>query len=69
MMMTNGVGAYLGSKVSGVVIDAFFVHDGVNDWKGIWLTFAAYSAVIAVLFLLMFRHKHIVTDAEAHAHG
>lgn len=67
MMMTNGVGAYLGSKVSGKVIDRFFVHNGVNDWKGIWLAFAAYALVIAVAFLLIFKHKHVVSEAEAEA--
>jgi NHS family xanthosine MFS transporter len=58
MMMTNGVGAYLGSKVSGYVIDNYFT-DGTNkDWHNIWLSFAGYSLVVAVLFLVLFKHKH-----------
>ena len=60
MMMTNGVGAVLGSSISGVVIEAFFTAaDGSKDWHGIWISFALYAAVVAVLFLLLFRHRHV----------
>ena len=60
MMMTNGVGAVLGSSISGVVIEAFFTApDGAKDWHGIWISFAAYSAVVAIAFLILFRHKHV----------
>jgi NHS family xanthosine MFS transporter len=60
MMMTNGVGAWLGSTVSGYVIGRYFVAgDGTRDWHGIWLSFAAYALVVAILFLLLFRHKHV----------
>jgi NHS family xanthosine MFS transporter len=59
MMMTNGFGAFLGSRISGIVIDKYFLLDGGKfDWQGIWLAFAAYSLVVAVLFTLLFRHKH-----------
>lgn len=30
----------------------------VKDWQGIWLTFAAYSFIVAILFALFFKHKH-----------
>ena len=55
MMMSNGFGAVIGSLASGVVIDKFFILDGAYDWQSIWLAFAGYSAVIAVLFLLLFK--------------
>ena len=58
MMMTNGVGAYLGSKLSGNLIDAYFVSNNVKDWHGIWLAFAGYALVVGVLFLIFFKHKH-----------
>lgn len=59
MMMTNGVGAFLGSKVSGYAIDAYFTTaEGNKDWHQIWFYFAIYSLIIAVLFLLLFKHKH-----------
>ncbi|HEX6192050.1 MAG TPA: nucleoside permease [Chitinophagaceae bacterium] len=65
MMMTNGVGAYLGSKISGYLIDRYYVlPGGVRDWQGIWLAFAGYAFVVAILFLLLFRHKHVPTQRE-----
>ncbi len=59
MMMVNGVGACLGSIISGLVIDKFFVSpEHVDNWHGIWLSFAAYALVIAVIFPFVFRYKH-----------
>nr|WP_317235491.1 MFS transporter [Niabella ginsengisoli] len=59
MMMTNGIGAVMGSMISGVVIDQFFTTiDGDKDWQGIWLGFAIYALVVAIAFALFFRHKH-----------
>jgi NHS family xanthosine MFS transporter len=58
MMMTNGFGAMIGSFASGVIIDKYFMVDGMKNWEGIWFTFAAYAAVIAILFAILFKHKH-----------
>jgi NHS family xanthosine MFS transporter len=59
MMMTNGVGAYLGSKLSGYMIDKYYLlPNGDKDWHGIWLAFAVYAFIIAILFMVFFKHKH-----------
>ena len=58
MMMTNGFGAVLGSSISGYVIDKYFTIEGTKDWHSIWLWFAIYAAVIAVLFAVFFKHNH-----------
>ena len=59
MMMTNGFGAILGSWSSGIIIDNFFKSDsGDFQWKGIWMTFAVYSLIVALLFAVLFKHKH-----------
>lgn len=58
MMMTNGFGAVLGSFTSGWAIEKFFTHEGTRDWHNIWLAFAGYALVIAVLFAIFFKHKH-----------
>lgn len=59
MMMTNGVGAFLGSKISGFVIDKYFTSaSGDREWQPIWISFAIYAAIIAVLFTVLFKHKH-----------
>lgn len=60
MMMTNGLGAFFGSKLSGWLIDTYFTEsDGLRNWHHIWLSFAIYSLIVAVLFSAMFRHKHV----------
>ncbi len=58
MMMSNGIGAVLGSIVSGFVISKYFTNGEVKDWHNIWLCFAIYALVIAVLFAIFFKHKH-----------
>ena len=58
MMMTNGIGAYLGSTVSGYVIDHYFTTSTGKDWHGIWLSFSIYALVLAVLFPFVFKYKH-----------
>jgi NHS family xanthosine MFS transporter len=58
MMMTNGFGAFFGSKISGYVIDKYYTHSEVKDWHGIWLAFAGYALVLVIIFPLVFRHKH-----------
>ncbi|MCX6316980.1 MAG: nucleoside permease [Bacteroidetes bacterium] len=69
MMITNGVGAFLGSKISGYVIDKYFtVNGGDRDWHNIWLSFAAYALVVAVLFAIFFRHKHDPKDVGEVSH-
>ena len=69
MMMTNGFGAVLGSFVSGYLIQHYFVLENkMWDWHGIWLCFAAYSLVVAVLFALLFKHKHDPKQLENVSH-
>lgn len=58
MMMVNGFGAVSGSLISGVIIEKYFTVGNTKQWEGIWLTFAAYSLVVAVLFAVLFKHKH-----------
>jgi NHS family xanthosine MFS transporter len=70
MMMVNGFGAFFGSRVSGFVIDKFFtMPDQTKDWHGIWLTFAAYALVIAVIFPFVFRYKHNAALKHAIEHA
>jgi len=60
MMMTNGVGAVLGSSISGIMIDNFFTNaDDSKDWHGIWISFSLYALVVAILFMILFKHKHV----------
>jgi NHS family xanthosine MFS transporter len=59
MMITNGFGAVLGSKISGWMIQNYYTSaEGVRDWHGIWLVFAIYALIVGVLFMIFFKHKH-----------
>ena len=58
MMMTNGFGAIIGSMASGYIIDLFFTNpDKTLQWKNIWLSFAGYSLVVAILFMILFKDE------------
>jgi len=70
MMMVNGFGALFGSLASGVIIDKYFTFaDQGKNWHGIWLTFAAYALVIAVIFPFVFRYKHNTALKQAIEHA
>lgn len=59
MMMVNGIGAIIGSFSSGYLIENYFTNtDGSFQWQGIWVSFAIYSAIIAIFFAIFFKHKH-----------
>lgn len=59
MMMTNGFGAVLGSLLSGYLLQKYFtLENGDKMWHEIWLYFAGYALVIAILFAILFKHKH-----------
>src|ERR1700744_5456829 len=57
MLMTNGIGAYVGTYLSGRVVD-YFTAEGVRDWHNIWFTFAGYALVLGITFPLVFRYRH-----------
>ncbi|WP_313891536.1 nucleoside permease [Psychrobacillus sp.] len=57
MTMVNGVGAYVGAILSGKLVD-YFTINGVKDWQSIWLVFAAYTLVLAIVFALSFKYKN-----------
>ena len=63
MVMTNGIGAFLGGMISGRVVD-YFTTNGVKDWRSIWFSFAAYALVLGLTFPFIFKYKHIPTARE-----
>jgi len=62
MLMTNGIGAFLGNYISGRVVD-YFTANGVKDWQSIWFSFAGYALVLGVIFPLVFKYKHEPQEA------
>jgi len=70
MMMVNGFGAFFGSIISGFVISEFFTRpDQSKNWHGIWLAFAGYALVIAIIFPFVFRYKHNKALVQAIQHA
>lgn len=63
MTIVNGLGAFVGALVSGRIVD-HFTSAGVRDWQAIWLIFAAYALVLAVIFFFCFQYRH-----EPEKHG
>ncbi|OAT48247.1 xanthosine permease [Proteus hauseri ATCC 700826] len=62
MTMVNGVGAYAGAIISGMIIDHFTIN-GVKDWQSIWLIFASYTLILAIIFTFAFKEKENKTYA------
>lgn len=60
MLMTNGIGASVGTLSAQAVVNAFVENrDGVmvGDWTTVWTIFAVYALVVAVAFWLIFNEK------------
>ena len=67
MLMTNGIGAFLGGTLSGIVVDHFTVL-GVKNWPSIWFTFAGYALILAIVFPFIFKYKHDPKAVESITH-
>lgn len=68
MLMTNGLGATIGTLSAGAIVDHFCQWQDVavngetgsyliGDWSSAWYIFASFALVVAVLFALLFREK------------
>ena len=66
MMMTNGLGATIGTLAAGEVVNAFcswqdFMINGekqsflVGEWQTCWFVFAAFALVVGITFALVFK--------------
>ena len=60
MLMTNGIGASVGTLAAGEVVNHYCSwQEGylIGDWRTTWLLFASFSLVVAILFVILFRVK------------
>lgn len=57
MIMTNGLGAFIGGVSSGWVVD-YFTVEGIKNWPYIWFVFAGYTLVLGLIFPFVFRYDH-----------
>jgi len=67
MLMTNGLGAWLGGQFSGRVVD-YFTKNGVTNWQYSWFTFAAYALILGLTFPFIFKYKHNPKEMEMIQH-
>ncbi len=67
MLMTNGIGASVGTWIAGKIVSHYCSWEGgylvaregvAGGWPATWLVFAGYALVVAVVFALVFRYKH-----------
>jgi nucleoside transporter len=68
MMMTNGIGATIGTLGAQAVVDKFVYSRDVfpsviEGWSASWYLFAAYALVVAVVFWIVFKYKHTPNKA------
>ena len=62
MLMTNGIGATVGTLSAQAIVNHFTHEEMVNgivfrvgDWETCWLIFAGYALVVAILFFIFFK--------------
>ena len=69
MIMTNGIGATIGTLGAQAVVNHFGYSQQdaeamVAGWSQSWLVFAGYALVVAVVFAVVFRYRHDPTAIE-----
>ena len=55
MLMTNGLGATIGTLTAGAVVDATVYNAANPSWAKAWYIFAAYALVVGILFMILFK--------------
>ena len=55
MLMTNGLGASIGTWAAGIVVNHFVYNAAAPNWSTAWYIFAAYALVVAILFMIVFK--------------
>ena len=55
MLMTNGIGATIGTLSAQAVVNHFVYNAAEPNWSAAWYTFAAYALVVAFLFMILFK--------------
>ena len=55
MLMTNGIGATVGTLSAQAVVNHFVYNAAEPNWSAAWYVFAAYAFVVAILFMILFK--------------
>ncbi|APG05577.1 MFS transporter [Luteibacter rhizovicinus DSM 16549] len=67
--LTYGLGMFVGSWLSGAVVEHYTRADGTHDWHGIWVIAGAFAAAVFVLFVLLFKDRKAAAAATIHSAG
>lgn len=59
VLMTNGIGASVGSLAAQAVVNYNTDANGVVAWDPVWSTFSVYALVVGLLFALIFRPQKV----------
>ena len=62
--LTYGLGMFVGSWLSGVVVDAY-ATPGAHDWRSIWLIAGGCAFAVLVLFVLAFKDRRSAAGQPA----
>ena len=65
MLMTNGIGATVGTLSAQAVVNHFVYNAAEPDWSAAWYVFAGYSLVVALLFMVLFKEPKDANDKVA----
>ena len=55
MLMTNGIGATIGTLSAQAVVNHFVYNAAEPNWSAAWYAFAVYALVVAFLFMILFK--------------
>lgn len=55
MLMTNGLGASIGTWLAGLVVNHFVYNAATPSWSTAWYIFAGYALVVGLLFMVCFK--------------
>lgn len=55
MLMTNGIGATIGTLSAQAVVNHFVYNAAEPNWSAAWYAFAIYALVVALLFMVLFK--------------
>ena len=61
MLMTNGLGATIGTFVAGKVVNALVYNAAEPNWQLTWYIFAGYALVVGILFAILFKDPQKAT--------
>jgi len=62
MLMTNGIGAIIGSYAAGAIVNHYVTNAETPNWPAAWYIFAGYALVVGILFAVFFRYKQPQKD-------